>query len=272
MKKWTAVLAALCLLFAFTGALAESNEGEVRVITPVDEEMTEAISIAPYVPENLDKAVIGSDDRITINNPSQYPYSAIAYMEAEGHCGCEWTGSAFMVSPSWLMTAGHCLYCTDHNEWAKTIDFYFGYKSRKNCYYRYEGRWTAWVSNAVVSGGNYSQDDYGYVKLEKRVGDKTGWFGMRMLSDSEISYSWYNVVGYRHGVIKRDYGMATVKNSKQIDHNADTEGGYSGCPIFDDDYYAVAINTSHYIDESANIGRRITSALLSEMRSEGYEH
>lgn len=275
------LLALMVLLpvFAFAQETEESNVGEVIVREGLAEiEDGPVGENAPFIPEGMledvdegDRAVIGADNRSSVN-PSKYPYSAIAYMEVYGKCDCSWTATGFMVDKDWLMTAGHCLVCTQHQQWADRITFYFGYRSRSDYLYRYNSQWTAWTDNTLFAGDNsYKDHDWGYVKLNKNVGDTTGWFGMRYgMADSEYDLEWFNVAGYRNGKIQTSVGHAEAYNSYRVLHYADTEPGYSGCPVFDNEYYAVAINTAHFTDGTANIGRRITSQLYQDMQSNGF--
>ena len=233
---------------------------------PVD-----AAATSPFQPDTLEKTVIGADNRTTISSPRTYPYSAIAYMQVKARCGCEWSGSGFMVSKDCLMTGAHCVACTKHGDTACKITMYFGYKSNKNYLLKYDGATTYWYgTNFRDSQGTYNTDwDYAYVHLEKNVGDTTGWFGLTAMSDSSLRTSYLEVAGYRHGKLKTSRGSITSIRDLSVYHSADTEPGNSGCPIFTDDYYAVAINVAENNDRAYNVGRRITSDLISEMRSDG---
>ena len=143
MKKWI-VLTLICTLLLMPAAWAEEdNEGTVIVIddwTATEDAAPEASTEEdPFVPDTVGRAVFNADGRVTVFNPAAYPYSAIAYMDIVGTCGDHWSGTGFMVGKNRLLTASHCLVCSDHSAWAKTIDFYFGYKSRRNYLYRYSG-------------------------------------------------------------------------------------------------------------------------------------
>ncbi len=224
------------------------------------------LSSEPYMPEGLEKSVIGLDDRITVV-PSQYPYSCIALLDVEAECGCTWTASGFMVSRYGLMTCSHALYCDDHHKPAEYIDFYFGYRSLKDYYYRYDGRFTFWWGDRTQSDFQFD-NDYGYVLFQTPVGDTTGWLGTQVLSDGEAKNGVYYNAGYCDGVIKTSSGNMEVYNTKVFKHYLDTEGGYSGSPIFTADYYAVAINVGHN-SNNYNIARRIDSNLIERMSMNG---
>ena len=219
----------------------------------------------------LGGSIIGSDDRVTIWNTNQYPYSAIANMYMHYTCGCEGQGTGFMVGPSGLVTAAHCLVCTDHGKTADRLTFYFGYNTDGSCNYYYDGATRYWYGTDFTRpDGSHGYDtcdyDYGYVKFPERIGDVTGWFGVTVKSGSSID-GWYEVAGYRQGYLKTDSDQVKQYNDKQIIHYADMLSGNSGCPIFTSDYYVVAINVAD--TKTENYGRRITTDVFNNMKNAG---
>jgi len=272
MKRFVAFLLILCMFPCLPVLAEEAGNGEVIEIDLSEYADAEAVfeNSEPYIPENIEKMVIDYDDRRLVEDPTRFPFSAIAYMEVTGECGCRWTGSGFMAARDILLTAGHCLYCTDHLSWANQITFYYGYRNGKNYYHRYNGRWTAWTSTDIINGKTTPSSDYGIVKFRNTPpGDTTGWFGMCALSDHELQTYYLTVAGYRHKVLKSDYGFILDLGSRWIHHDADTEPGYSGCPIFIDynlGDYAVGINTSHNTYAEYNAGFRFDSSFLNFYR------
>lgn len=304
MKRFISVLMILLLLFPMVLAYADTEEvGFVREVADDEEEVVGVASPAmdmsleeyyqenetlppelledleldgPFVPEGIpiadpdDKAIIGTDDRIKVKNNKEYPYSAIGYMMVHASCGCNWTGTAFMVSKRCAMTAAHCLVCVEHGGKADHIDFYFGY--RKGGYvYHYKKGTQYWYGTDFGGGGHtygaYTDWDYAYLIFESKVGNKTGWFGLSAPADPELNAGYYEVCGYRNGDMRKDYTGVAAYNQYQFSHWADTKGGYSGCPVFDEDYYVVGINICE--TPSTNYARRITGSLISEMRANG---
>ena len=253
----------------------KSNEGTVNVIDDWkvgQDSVSGALDTEPFVPKDVDiadlgigeesgeDAIFGSDNRITVNQPSVYPYSTIAYMKVIGRCGDCWTGTGFMVGRDRLLTAAHVLVCSEHNAWAKNIDFYFGYKSDSDCRYHYRGKWTAWAGN-VFKDHKYSiANDFGCVKLYQNVGDKVGWLGSYWSQNSSFLESNYmQVSGYRSGILRYDVGLVTVYDSSHLVYTIDTVCGNSGGPIFTSKYYAVGINIAH--NSRFNIGHRLTGTV-----------
>lgn len=282
MKRMFAALLALMLL-TLTIALAEETVGTA---TPADISLQEAaqlvrspealpeVSMTPFIPDTLDKAIIGADDRITISNTGVYPYSAIAYLEVTGKCGCNWAASGFMVSRDCLMTGAHCVFCGEHNQGAEHIVMYFGYKSHKNYLLKYTGDTNYWYGTNVYENGKFNTDwDFAFVKLQQPVGDKTGWFGLSVRSDAQLKGASFEVAGYRDGLLKTDRGTTSIRNQYVITYDNDTLAGNSGCPVFTSDYNVVAINVAEVTNNSQeglyNIGRRITQDLVNEMNRLG---
>lgn len=269
MKKFLCFLLSLMLLTAAAGVVfAEEEEGDGAGEVIVLEEGEEAgedltADSEPYVPDGADKAVFGSDSRVTVKNLNQHPYAAIAYMEVHAKCGCTWSCNGFMTDKDRLLTAAQCLVCPDHSEWADQITFYFGYKNSRNYSYKYTGGWSAYVGN-VFSNGKYSIDyDYGIVKLKKDVGKSTGWFGAHWgLSDLELEKKYLYVAGYQGGKLMYDSGYVIAEDPQHMVFKLDTGAGIAGSPIFGTDNYAVGIAIAY--NDRNNIGYRLTYSMYKD--------
>ena len=199
-------LSALCV-FADDEGFGEAVLGEGPVM-PEEGDFAEASS-SPFVPEGAEKRIVYSDDRVSVDVRA-YPYRAIAYIETHARCGCRNTGTGFMVGPSGLITAGHVLYCAKHDSTVDGMTLYFGYRSNKNYVYRYNKGTTYWYNYTDRPGSE--EYDYGYVKLQERVGDRVGWFGVSVLGDEDCDAEVFYAAGYRHGVLKQDYDFAYVSS------------------------------------------------------------
>ncbi len=281
LRKILALL--LCALLPFSMVLAEEAEAPnavpgadrplKEIIDTSAESTEEPEEIAPYVPETLDRVIVGSDNRVTVSNPNAYPYSAIAYMVVQARCGCDWTCSGFMVGPRGLITGAHCLVCTKHHKTAERITFYFGYQSSRNYLYKYNNSVTFWYGTDFSDGKGYDDEwDYGYVLFNERVGDRTGWFGVSVLTDGTVQTKYLTVAGYRDGKLKYDSSYADVISANVISYSADTLPGNSGCPVFyntSGDYYAMAINVAESDTAQKNYARRINNWLFDDMKSNG---
>ncbi len=269
LRCFSLLLTILLVLCPFSICIAEEDEGEgtVVVLDHTDTDIPEEAALSesePFIPNELEKTVFYPDGRTTVKSPSKFPYCAIAYMSIRGECGCTWTGSGFMVNADRLLTAAHCLVCTKHSKWAKNITFYFGYKNSRNYYYKYSGRWNAYAGNLFRDKEYTTNWDYGCVKLDKKVGNKVGWFGAHWgMSDDSLDMSFLYLAGYRDGVLKYDAGFAEALDSQHIKYKMDTQPGYSGGPVYTSDYYAVGINIAE--NSSYNIGYRLTTGVRKDL-------
>lgn len=279
-RKLGSILITFLLLSVSVACSEEENKERLAVTVhlidneALNDELTNAEAKgSPIIPESLEegKAVIGYDNRIVIANPYQYPYSAIAYILAEGTCGCAWTGTGFMISNRWMMTAGHCMYCTQHHKPVKYASFFFGYEDERNYLLFQDAGCTIWVSESVQEERDYHEDDYAFVRFDDPIGEYTGCFGYWYdAPDSIIESEAIYCVGYRDGVLKSDYDWVRVLNSKFLTHTIDMVAGNSGCPLFDKDYYVVAINTAEARDGTENYGVRLTDQMQKSMQREGF--
>ena len=224
------------------GKSAEGNEGTVEILDPADLEnlLDEESSEEPWIPEDAEKAVFGADNRITVRNPSAYPYRAIAYMSVYASCGHSWTGSGFMISKNCLATAAHCVVCPKCSKWAKSITFYFGYQNSKNTYYTYNGSWYAWAGDLFPGKQYRINADYAIIRLNSDVGNRTGWFGIKW--NANPSGKKLYVAGYKGGVLRYASGTAALNGSNHLKYTIDAVAGNSGGPVYDASYYTYGIH------------------------------
>ena len=273
LKLLALFLAVLVLMRPAVLSLAEEadegGEGTVEVFEITDADPgTEIIpeDTDPFIPDGLEKTVFNGDDRVTVNKPSQFPFSAIANMSVKAKCGCTWSGTGFMVSKDQMLTAGHCLRCIKHGTWADRITFYFGYRNSRSYLYKYTGQWRAYAGNLFEDKEYTVNWDFGCIRFKQNVGDRTGWFGSRYgLSDKQLDMKFLYVAGYRDGVLKYDAGYAEVLDDQHIQYRMDTQPGYSGGPVYDSDYYAVGINIAE--NNRYNIGFRLMNIVREKVDS-----
>jgi len=286
-KKVSAVILAMLMLIMTAcgatdngntgqGSSTESNTGnatpamdtslEVAAENGEETELTKNLpeSQEPFVPDGVERTVIGYDGRIKVTDVDTYPFRAIAYMRMHFRCGCNKEGTGFMVGDDIMLTAGHCLCCPDHHQTVDYMTLYFGYVSDNDYFYKYDGKITYWYGTDFTEGYGMNWD-YGYIKLDEDVGQYTGYYGIRAMSDEELEEELLYVAGYKWGELKYDYGPVSVNNEYVITYLMDTQPGNSGSPVSTYDNYVVAINVAE--NDNNNFGRRITYDLLNKILS-----
>ena len=278
MKKRLCLILSLllCLTVLYPGLAEEAeteedNTGEVHVVDP--SELVEIVAgdegetVEPSVPDGVERFTINGDSRVSVN-VRDFPFCAIAYIEATGECGETWYGSGFVAGKygNTVITAAHCLVCPKHGKWAKKLTFYFGYKNRKNYMHKYSGPWYAWVGNTFTSH-EYSYDgDWGVVRLKnEKISNKVGGFGMDFPSDSAVPSKYVYAAGYSDQTLQKDSGFLTLLDSKHFKYTFDTVKGDSGGPIFTADGYAVGIVIGETSSSNGvplyNVGYRLNSEI-----------
>lgn len=273
MRKPLALILALCLCTAvFVPSIAEDNSGVVLFFDDAASEAsdTESVAMDPQIPDNLERAVIGDDDRVTIANVADYPYSAIAYMEVTADCGCDWTGTGFVCGgDDTLITAAHCLVCPSHGAWARKLTLYFGYRSRKNYLYKYDRGWTAYVGDSFRDGKYGIEKDWGVIRLDEDIANVVGCFGsLWNQSDEAVAATYATVAGYRDFKLTSDSGYMDVMDESHVTFLMDEESGNSGGPIFTEDGNAVGIiiaEAGRNGEARYNIGYRLTGQILRKI-------
>jgi V8-like Glu-specific endopeptidase len=106
--------------------------------------------------------------------------------------GANYAGSASMVSPNILLTAGHCVY---NGGWSTNFVFYPSYGKRAatdpayKFSYNYLAAWTAWTS-----GSSNRQFDYGMAWMPASPGNIVGWLGL-LWNAATAGRTWH-AVGY----------------------------------------------------------------------------
>ena len=199
---------------------------------------------------------------------SAYPEKAIAYMDITFRCGCTRIGTGAMVCADGLLTAGHNLICKEHSQTAQRIDFYFGYVSDDEYYYRYNGHIHYWYLDSFKKGYQ-SKYDIGYVLFDENVGEKTGWLATRYAPDREFDGQICSIIAYsRDGELTEYSAQISIDSKLQFSLNQEElpygGEGASVCIYRDGKPTLVAVYNSH--TNYSCLGRRLTKELFNEMK------
>lgn len=126
----------------------------------------------------------------TVAQPLNYPYRTVGKLFFTQN-GSGFSGSAALIQPNILLTAGHCVY---NGGWSANVTFYPSYGKRApgdpaySFNYSYEACWTAWSQN-----GNRAYD-YGMIWINAAPGNLIGWLGT--LWNAPTANRTWDAVGY----------------------------------------------------------------------------
>ena len=190
----------------------------------------------PTVREGLLEVVIGLDDRVEVGNTDHYPWRCIASLLITAADSSNWIGTAWLVSPRLMLTAGHCVYIHDRGGWVRQIEVIPGRRGSErphsSCIATDFRSVRGWTENAE------RDFDYAAILLPEncRLGDQLGWFGFEMRDDDQFNNLTVNISGYPGdkpaGTQWFHSNVATGLDERVITYEIDTAGGQSGAPVW----------------------------------------
>lgn len=212
---------------------SESYEGtgeqpEIFGILESVEETWELLALEPQTAGVGIESIIGRDERRRVRDTRRFPYRAAALVTfTGGRC------SGWMIGPDTVATAGHCVHDGGRGgSWKSNVRVFPGRNGGRSpfgsCRATRLYSVVGWVNNAD------EQYDYGAIKLNCNVGNRTGWFGFWWQSAS-LRGTPTIITGYPGDKpleqwLSRD--RVRVSRSRQIFYRNDTLGGMSGSPVF----------------------------------------
>ena len=228
-------------------------------------------SVSPHVPmkahrKGVDKdAVIPPDGRYRVHDTTSFPNGAIVFIQRGGRHHC----TGWMISKDTLVTAGHCLYSRSSGSWYTGLDFVPGANGQYHPYGSASAV-TSWTDTAYIQNGDTRQD-WGIVKLNRPIGNQTGWFGLKW-QGSSYNGTWSTLRGYPGdkgiGEMWTMSGRVDESRPNQLCYSIDTMGGQSGSPVYLPSNYVIAIHAygvgNHGLGGCPyqyNAGTRITKGL-----------
>lgn len=228
-----------------------------------------------FIPSCSTFSIIGDDEREPIDFASYYPYSAIGRLEITFPNGSGY-GTGFVVSNDLVLTAGHNVELKRMGGSATKLIFKAGLHIES---YIASANATAIY---IPTQWKQSEDpnwDWALLRLDKSIGSKTGCINCRV--EGNPNGMPCEVTGYAKDwnpktIQVTGFGRILDSTQYRLFHNADTEKGMSGAPIFI--AYAIGDGTASIAvsgiqtqgtgdDEPRNSGVRITTSLLTVLNS-----
>lgn len=214
----------------------------------------------------------GGDPWTAVPDTTLVPWRSVCHLAMQFDAGTG-SGTAWFVSRDTLITAGHNLLHPQFG-WAREVVITPGKNGTAvNPYgsgFAVQGDvhpdWKA-------TGGTRREADIGYLRInDPGIGQRLGWFGLRVLSRHELETGNLIVhsAGYPylkpHGTQWADASRIAGFTDAFIFYRLDTEMGNSGGPIFatfaDGQRQVVACHTHGTAERASNAGLRITDAVF----------
>lgn len=187
-------------------------------------------SLLPSLMERR-RVIIGPDDDRTPANASALPYRSIALLVCRSRSGIVQYGTGFFISPTCLITAGHCVFDHRLGGWMARIEVYPG---------GYDAPYGHAIARKFksVEGWTVNRDDlydHGAVILDNddlfvAVGGRMGYQPCEDDPARAIEVAGYpEDLAFRLNTAR---GAITRVTERLIYHDADTDQGDSGAPLF----------------------------------------
>lgn len=263
------------------------NAGSVSETRPHVEMEAVLELTAPDVSELLDigaasfgapaalETVIGTDERVRINDTKQYPWRVTASLLITAADNSQWIGTAWFISPRTLATAGHCVYIKNsgvpgRDGWVKKIQVMPGRNGTEVPF----GGLSATEFWSVKGWGEQGLEtfDYGAIILPSAFPSDLGFFGFGVFDDATLLASTVNIAGYpgdkTKGTLWYDSRETGSVNPDKVFYTADTAGGQSGaCAYIIQDGKRIGIGVHAYGGNTSNSGTRINSQVFDNLES-----
>jgi len=231
------------------------------------------IGVASFGEPPRFESVLGTDERVRIENTQQYPWRANASLLITAADNSQWIGTGWFISPRTLVTAGHCIFIkgsnvTGRDGWVKKIQVMPGRNGNQT---PFGGIFSSefWSVKGWGERGLETYD-YGAIILPSAFPQELGFFGFGVFNDSKLLASTANVAGYPgdkpSGTLWYDKRQIGSVNPDKVFYAADTAGGQSGAAVYilhEGQRVAVAVHA--YGGATANSGTRISSQVFKNL-------
>ncbi len=225
-------------------------------------------------PELLDQylteVVIGTDDRIRVQNTAAYPWRAICALRMQAANGARFIGTGWLVSPRTVITAGHCVFMHEAGGWVRSVEVIPGLNDAARPFGSHVGT----VLRSVAGWTQSKNRDYDYAAIilpsGNRPGAQTGTFGFAVRDDAFLGNAALNLSGYPgdKGGSQQWFHAKKAKSlsSRVITYEIDSAGGQSGAPVWvlqNGQRTAVGVHTNGA--NSGNSATRIVAPVHANM-------
>jgi glutamyl endopeptidase len=237
---------------AWSESLAEYHATDAGELEHLLEDWFEAPDSTQDDAVSLER-ILGGDDRVEVSTPGSYPFSCICYLLIETKLGRLMAGTGWLISSRLLVTAGHCVYRRDEQDYVKSIRVFRG-GSDRNGFVQTSQRFFVCGSYPTCAYDQMTDFDYGAVVLDEPFPD-TGTLGVGVYPNQDLENNTFSLVGFPVDKPQRSMWHharpLTCIKARTLEYQIDTFPGMSGGPILD---LVTESGTTRYISLAIHSG------------------
>ncbi|WP_083581028.1 trypsin-like serine peptidase [Rhodococcus rhodnii] len=208
------------------------------------------------------RSIIGPDDRTSVTDTRFAPYRRTGEITFSfGTPAQTATCTGWLISPSTVVTAGHCL--TDGTDLSSHITFTPARNGTQTGPYGTYRASTVWFDSKYGAPGR----DWGVIELDGPAGNDVGWYGLEPVTAADLVGQPARIIGYptdqAPGTMWQDNAPIVRQTDRTLRYTTDTYSGQSGASvtITDED----TANAIHNGGGLANSGTILTAELFNTL-------
>ncbi len=184
------------------------------------------------------EVVIGADDRVRDKDPMHFPEHTIVkiYSRYPQSSTTTYICSGAMIASSHVLTSAHCVYDKNMGGWATSVKVV---PALQGSYMPYgSANAVKLMSFDLFLNNQDVRHDLAVVKINKALGNSTGWMGRETAGSGHSMYAfWHIVEGYpaeKDGGLKMWWHQKKNNSADEylLYYQIDTTGGQSGSPVW----------------------------------------
>lgn len=193
--------------------------------------------------------VLGSDDRVPVEDTQSAPWCQICALSIEAADGSAWRGTGWIVGPRTVLTAGHCLFLHRRGGWVRSVTVAPGASGAHRPF-----GWVVATEFRSVTGWVEDESeahDYGAIILPEGVSAAPlGTMRFIELLGDEAEGFTANIAGYPgdkpENTLWWDSRTIAESDAAHLRYEIDTTGGQSGSPVWlmlGEERFAIGLHT-----------------------------